>query len=206
MPEVSQVSGHGCPHAASSRWVRCRRSGLCRILAYLQTCLVLGLAVLVFRGDRVKDRTARARARERGAASACRPSTVPDPRSRIELHCLVRRRLPGRRHQDPAHDRPGSADERDLRAPRRHPAPVSTTAAAAAPASSSAPHGAWHSWVSSALALPCRMASTATPSFVMDSITGGLRCGHGISSRLRISAGSLRRSRQAGTRVTVVPG
>jgi hypothetical protein len=44
-------------------------------------------------------------------------------RPRIELHCLVRRRLPGRRHQDIAHGRPGSADERDLRAPRRHPAP-----------------------------------------------------------------------------------
>ena len=29
----------------------------------------------------------------------------------------------GRRHQDRAHGRPGSADERDLRAPRRYPAP-----------------------------------------------------------------------------------
>ena len=48
---------------------------------------------------------------------------VLDPRSRIELRDLIRRRLPGRRHQDRAHRRPGSADERDLRAPRRHPAP-----------------------------------------------------------------------------------
>jgi hypothetical protein len=36
--------------------------------------------------------------------------------------------------------------------------------------------------------LPCPMVSTATPSFVVDSIIGGLRCGHAISSRLRISA------------------
>ena len=36
---------------------------------------------------------------------------VPDPRSRIELHRLVRRRLPGQRHQDRALGRPGSADE-----------------------------------------------------------------------------------------------
>ena len=54
---------------------------------------------------------------------AVRGHQVPDPRSRIELHRLVRRRLPGRRHQDLAHRCPGSADERDLRAPRRHPAP-----------------------------------------------------------------------------------
>ena len=33
------------------------------------------------------------------------------------------RRLPGRQHQDPAHRRPGAAHERDLRAPRRYPAP-----------------------------------------------------------------------------------
>ena len=31
--------------------------------------------------------------------------------------------LPGHRRQDPAHSRPGSAHERDLRTPRRHPAP-----------------------------------------------------------------------------------
>ena len=31
--------------------------------------------------------------------------------------------LPGRRHQDPAHRRPGAADERDRRAPCRYPAP-----------------------------------------------------------------------------------
>jgi transposase len=54
---------------------------------------------------------------------AVRGHQVLDPRSRIELHCLVRRRLPGRRHQDRAHGRPGAADERDLRAPRRYPAP-----------------------------------------------------------------------------------
>ena len=33
------------------------------------------------------------------------------------------RRLPGRQRQDLAHRRPGAADERDLRAPDRHPAP-----------------------------------------------------------------------------------
>ena len=33
------------------------------------------------------------------------------------------RRLPGRRHQDRVHGRPGSADERDLRAPGRHEVP-----------------------------------------------------------------------------------
>ena len=33
------------------------------------------------------------------------------------------RRLPGRRNQDPAYCRPGSAHERNLRAARRHPAP-----------------------------------------------------------------------------------
>jgi hypothetical protein len=56
------------------------------------------------------------------------------------------------------------------------PAPVTTTAAApSAAASSSASHSAWHSSVSS-VGLACRMASTATRSFVMDSISGGLRC------------------------------
>jgi hypothetical protein len=48
---------------------------------------------------------------------------VPDPRPRTELHTLVRRRLPGRRRQNPAHRGPGSTYERDLRTPRRHPAP-----------------------------------------------------------------------------------
>jgi hypothetical protein len=47
---------------------------------------------------------------------AVRRHQVPHPRPRIKLHCLVRRRLPGRRHQDLANGRPGSADERDLRA------------------------------------------------------------------------------------------
>ena len=36
---------------------------------------------------------------------------------------LLRRRLPGHRHHDRAHRRAGAADERDLRAPHRHPAP-----------------------------------------------------------------------------------
>ena len=36
---------------------------------------------------------------------------------------LLRCRLPGRRHHHPAHRRAGAADERDLRAPDRHPAP-----------------------------------------------------------------------------------
>ena len=36
---------------------------------------------------------------------------------------LLRRRLPGRRHHDRAHRGAGAADERDLRAPDRHPAP-----------------------------------------------------------------------------------
>jgi len=40
-----------------------------------------------------------------------------------DFTALIRRRLPGHRHQDLAHRRPGSADERDLRAPRRHAAP-----------------------------------------------------------------------------------
>jgi hypothetical protein len=44
-------------------------------------------------------------------------------RPRAELHTLVRRRPPGRRHQDPAHRGPGSADERHLRTPGRRPAP-----------------------------------------------------------------------------------
>ena len=48
---------------------------------------------------------------------ADRGHQIPDPGPRIELHPLVRRRLPSRRHQDLAHRRPGSADERDLRAP-----------------------------------------------------------------------------------------
>jgi tetratricopeptide repeat protein len=54
---------------------------------------------------------------------AVRGHQVRDPRPRIELHRLLRRRLPGRRNQDLAHRRPGSAHERDLRAARRHPAP-----------------------------------------------------------------------------------
>jgi putative transposase len=54
---------------------------------------------------------------------AVRGQQVPDPRSRIELHRLVRRRVPGRRHQDPAHRCADAAHERDLRAPGRHPAP-----------------------------------------------------------------------------------
>ena len=48
---------------------------------------------------------------------------VPDPRPRIELHPVLRRCPPGRRHQDPADCRSGSPDERDLRTPPRHPAP-----------------------------------------------------------------------------------
>ena len=39
---------------------------------------------------------------------AVRGHQVPDPRPRIELHRLLRRRLPGHRHQDPAHRRPGA--------------------------------------------------------------------------------------------------
>jgi hypothetical protein len=39
---------------------------------------------------------------------------VPDPRPRIELHPLLRRRIRGHRCQDPAHRGPGSAYERDL--------------------------------------------------------------------------------------------
>jgi putative transposase len=50
---------------------------------------------------------------------------VPDPRPRVELHRLVRRHISGSRHQNPGQRRPGTPDERDLRAPRRHPAPRS---------------------------------------------------------------------------------
>ncbi len=49
--------------------------------------------------------------------------SVPDPRPRIKLHPVLRRRLPGKRHQDPADRCPGSPDERDLRTPPRYPAP-----------------------------------------------------------------------------------
>jgi len=45
---------------------------------------------------------------------AVRGHQVPDPRPRIEFHRLVRRGLPGQRHQDLAHCCPGSAHERDL--------------------------------------------------------------------------------------------
>jgi len=48
---------------------------------------------------------------------------VPDSRPRVELHGLIRRRVPGRRYQDPAHRRPDAAYERDLRTPSRDPAP-----------------------------------------------------------------------------------
>ena len=54
---------------------------------------------------------------------AVRGHAIPDPRPRIELHPLVRRRIRGRRDQDSAQRCPGAADERDLRTPRRHPAP-----------------------------------------------------------------------------------
>jgi hypothetical protein len=54
---------------------------------------------------------------------AVRGLQILDPRPRLELHRLVRRRLPGRRHHDLAYRRPGSAYERNLRAARRHPAP-----------------------------------------------------------------------------------
>ena len=50
---------------------------------------------------------------------AVRGHQVPAPRPLLELHLLVRRRLPGHRHHDPAQRCPGAADERDLRAPRR---------------------------------------------------------------------------------------
>ena len=46
---------------------------------------------------------------------------IRDPR--IELHPLLRRSLPGHRCQNPAYRRPGAAHERDLRTPRRRPAP-----------------------------------------------------------------------------------
>jgi transposase len=45
---------------------------------------------------------------------------VPHPRPRLELHRLVRRRLPGRRREDPAQRGAGSANERDLRTSHRH--------------------------------------------------------------------------------------
>src|ERR1022692_1443517 len=51
---------------------------------------------------------------------AVRGHQVPDPRPRPGLHRLVRRRIPGFRHQDPAHRRPSAAHERDLRTPDRH--------------------------------------------------------------------------------------
>jgi len=60
---------------------------------------------------------------------------VPHPRPRIELHRLVRRGLPGQRHQDPAHCCPGAAHKRDLRAPGRHPAPRAPGSRANSPAS-----------------------------------------------------------------------
>jgi hypothetical protein len=49
--------------------------------------------------------------REARNVAACRRSG-----SRLQPHRLVRRRLPGRRNHHLAHRRPGSADERDLRA------------------------------------------------------------------------------------------
>jgi len=56
------------------------------------------------------------------ARRAVRELPVPYPRPRLQLHGLVRRRLRGRRRHDPAHRRPGTAHERNLRAPRRNPA------------------------------------------------------------------------------------
>jgi len=52
---------------------------------------------------------------------AIRGHQVPDPRPRLELHRLVRRRLPGHRRHDLAHRRSGAPHERDLRTPHRHP-------------------------------------------------------------------------------------
>ena len=47
----------------------------------------------------------------------------PDSRPLVELHGLIRRRVPVRRYQDPAHRCPDAAYERDLRTPGRDPAP-----------------------------------------------------------------------------------
>ncbi len=42
---------------------------------------------------------------------AIRALPVPDPRPRLQLHGLIRRRLPGRRDHDLAHGHPGAPDE-----------------------------------------------------------------------------------------------
>src|SRR6266700_3267209 len=54
---------------------------------------------------------------------AVRELPVPYPRPRIKLHPILRRRLPGKRHQDPADRCPGFPDERDMRTPSRYSAP-----------------------------------------------------------------------------------
>jgi hypothetical protein len=56
-------------------------------IAYVLTCRILGLVVLLFRGDRAKDAELLVlRARERGAAPARRPGAV-----RADRPDLVRR-------------------------------------------------------------------------------------------------------------------
>ena len=55
---------------------------------------------------------------------AVRGNAILDPRPRIALYALVRRRIRGRRRdQNSAPRCPAAADERDLRTLRRHPAP-----------------------------------------------------------------------------------
>ena len=51
---------------------------------------------------------------------AVRGHQVPDPRSRIELHCILRRRFPGRRDQDRADRCSGTPHERLRRKIRTH--------------------------------------------------------------------------------------
>ena len=107
----------------------------------LLTCRVLGLAVLAFRGDRAKDAELLVLRQQNAVLRRHAGRVRYEPGDRVWLAALARRirrrrwagvfpvtpatllAWQGHWHQGPAHRRPGAADERDLRARRRHPAP-----------------------------------------------------------------------------------
>src|SRR6266705_5300076 len=145
--EIPRAAGiDPAPRRSGPTWRQFLHAQAAGILAvdflHVDTVYLRRLYVVVFTGHGTRRmqpgwRHLQPRRRMDGAAGpqprphprrAVRGQAIPDPRPRIELHPLLRRRIRGCRDQDPALRCPGAADERDLRAPRRHPAPRDTPA------------------------------------------------------------------------------
>jgi putative transposase len=141
--EILRAAGiDPAPRRSGPTWRQFMHAQAAGILAvdffHVDTVLLKRLYVLVFiehgtRRMHLGGVTASPPANGRCSRPATSPSPsrgarghqVPDSRPRIELHGLIRRRVPGRRYQDPAHRCPDAAYERDLRTPGRDPCGVS---------------------------------------------------------------------------------